>query len=60
MGVRAMFPPSSVKPLSQYAPGANIGPRKTGFGPLKGDEIAVCSTRLFHFLQKSLVVFTTQ
>jgi hypothetical protein len=46
MGVKTLFPPSTVKPQSQYSIGANVangktGAKKTGFGFLSGDDVAV-------------------
>ncbi|EXJ60261.1 hypothetical protein A1O7_04413 [Cladophialophora yegresii CBS 114405] len=46
MGVKTLFPPSTVKPQSQYSIAANIanertGAKKTGFGHLNGGDIAI-------------------
>lgn len=41
MAIKSMFPPSSVKPMSQYSSVTNLGPRKTGVGPFHGAQVAV-------------------
>jgi len=41
MALKTMFPAFSQKPQSQYSVGGNLVYKKTGFGPIKGHDIAL-------------------
>jgi hypothetical protein len=45
-----MFPPSSVRPSSQYALATNLGPVKTGLGAFHGSSVTVCPSPSFLLL----------